>query len=175
MTRSRLRNKFLRDPNDVNKVNYTKYRNYCTGLFRKEKKSYYNNLNMKLLNDNKTFWKLVKPLFSEKHFCSSKIMLVEDGEIISDDIDVARKFNDYFSNVVKDLNIEGYKIDYSFNSELDHISNVIDKFKNHPSIQKIKENVKIQSKFHFENVNTLVIEKHISSLDKRKPTTFKNK
>ena len=174
MTRSRLRNKFLRNPNEVNKVNYTKYRNYCTGLFRKEKKSYYNNLNMKLLNDNKKFWKLVKPLFSEKHFCSSKITLVEDGEIISDDIDVARKFNDYFSNVVKDLNIEGYEIDYSFNSELGHISNVIDKFKNHPSIQKIKENVKIQSKFHFENVNTLVVEKHISSLDKRKPTTFKN-
>ena len=37
MTRSRLRNKFRKNPNEVNKVNYTKYRNYCTGLFRKEK------------------------------------------------------------------------------------------------------------------------------------------
>ena len=174
MTRSRLKNKFIKNPNEMNKVNYTKYRNYCTGLFRKEKKSYYNNLNIRSLNDHKKFWKLVKPLFSEKHFCSSKIILVEDGEIISGDIDVARKFNNYFSNVVKDLNIEGYEIDYSFNYELDDVSNIIEKFKKHPSIQKIKENVKIQAKFNFENINTLVVEEHISSLDKRKPTTFKN-
>ena len=36
MNRSRLRNKFLMNPNNTN--NYTKYRNYCTKLF-KEKKS----------------------------------------------------------------------------------------------------------------------------------------
>ena len=38
MNRSRLRNKFLKNPTDENRNNYTKYRNYCTGLFRKEKK-----------------------------------------------------------------------------------------------------------------------------------------
>ena len=174
MTRSRLRNKFLKNPNDINRVNYTKYRNYCTGLFRKEKKSYYNNLNTKLINDNKKFWKTVKPLFSEKHFCSSKITLLEGDEIISDDQEVATKFNDYFSNVVKNLNIEGFDIDYCYNPELDKISNIVEKFKNHPSIQKIKENVKVDAKFHFENVSELTAEKIISSLDKRKPTTLNN-
>ena len=39
MTRSRLRNKFIKNPTPENKSNYTKYRNYCTGLFRKVKKS----------------------------------------------------------------------------------------------------------------------------------------
>ena len=39
MNRSRLRNKCLMNPNNINKLNYTKYRNYCTQLFKKEKKS----------------------------------------------------------------------------------------------------------------------------------------
>ena len=174
MTRSRLRNKFLKNPNDINRINYTKYRNYCTGLFRKEKKLYYNNLNMKLINDNKHFWKIVKPLFSEKHFGSSKITLLEDDEIISEDQQVAKKFNDYFSNVVKNLNIQGFDTEYCYNPELDKISNLIEKFKNHPSIQKIKENTKIEIKFNFENVTVPIVEKLISSLDKRKPTTVNN-
>ena len=37
MTRSRLRNKFIKNPTQENKINYTKFRNYCTGLSRKEK------------------------------------------------------------------------------------------------------------------------------------------
>ena len=37
MTRTRLRNKFIRSPNKVNKLKYTKYCNYCTKLFRLEK------------------------------------------------------------------------------------------------------------------------------------------
>ena len=40
MTRSRLRNKFVKNPSHKNQVTYTRYRNYCTGLFRKEKKSF---------------------------------------------------------------------------------------------------------------------------------------
>ena len=38
MNRSRLRNKFLKNPTDESRSNYAKYRNYCTGPFRKEKK-----------------------------------------------------------------------------------------------------------------------------------------
>ena len=127
MNRSRLRNKFLRNPTDVNKSAYAKYRNYCTGLFRKEKKLYYNNLNVNLITDNKKFWKTVTPLFSEKHFCANKITLLEGDEIISEDAEVARKFNNYFSNVVDNLNIEGFKTDYIFKPELDNISNIIEK------------------------------------------------
>ena len=75
MTRSRLRNKYMKNPNHENKSNYTNYRNYCTRLFRKEKKQYYNNLDINLITDNKKFWKTVKPLFSDKHFSSNKITL----------------------------------------------------------------------------------------------------
>ena len=66
MTRTRLRNKFLRDPSSSNRANYKKQRNFCVSLLRNTKRNYYNNLDLKLITDNKLFWKTIKPLFSDK-------------------------------------------------------------------------------------------------------------
>ena len=41
MQRTRFRNKFLKNPNDQNKLLYNKQRNYCVSLLRKEKKEYF--------------------------------------------------------------------------------------------------------------------------------------
>ena len=40
MTRTRLRNKFLSRPNSFNENNYKKFRNYCTSLVRKKRRSF---------------------------------------------------------------------------------------------------------------------------------------
>ena len=175
MTRSRLRNRYIKNPTPENKINYTKYRNYCTGLFRKGKKSYYNNLDIKRITDNRQFWKTVGPLFSDKHFSSQKITLVEEGEIISNDGVVAETFNNYFANIVKTLNIEGFDANNYINDpKLDHISNIVQKFNTHASILKIKEHVKIAEPFNLKPVDETIINAKIGSLDKRKPTTYKN-
>ena len=63
------------------------------------------NLEAKLITDNKKFWKSVKPLFSDKITVKEIINLTENGEILSSDTDIADTFNDYFSNVVQNLNI----------------------------------------------------------------------
>ena len=68
MTRSRLRNKIFKSPISANELTYKRYRNFCTRLVRKEKKTYYSTLYPKLITDNKKFWKTVKPLFSENVF-----------------------------------------------------------------------------------------------------------
>ena len=73
MQRSELRNRL----NKLNTIeasdNYRKQRNYCTSLLRKTKKSYFKNLNPSDISDKK-FWKIVKPLFSDKRaLTSSKI------------------------------------------------------------------------------------------------------
>ena len=58
---------------------------------------------MKNITDNKTFWKTVKP-FTSKNVCfSDKILIEEDGEIISEDLQLCEKFSDYFENIVNDL------------------------------------------------------------------------
>ena len=170
MTRSRLRNKFLKNPSIANKMNYTKYRNYCTGLFKKEKKAFYDNLDTKSITDNRKFWKTVKPLFSDKHITNNKITLLEGEEIISDNFEIAEALNAFFTNVVENLDIQGCNTsDYSADSELDNTYNIIEKFKNHPSILKIKENVQVETKFHFDEVNEPGIKDKINSLDKKSP------
>ena len=175
MTRSRLRNKFLKSPSHDNEYNYKKQRNYCTSLFRKEKKKFYDNIDISLITDNKKFWQSVKPLFSEKHFSNNKITLIEGDDIISNDREVAETFNWYFANVVENLDIEGFiTCDYSYVPEIDYISNIIEKFKNHPSILRIKEKVEIDESFLFSPVDETVIRDKIGSLDKRKPTTYNN-
>ena len=56
-------------------------------------------------NDNKKFWKIVKPIFTNKGSKSSKIILVENEEILSDTAKISEIMNDYFVNVTKDLDI----------------------------------------------------------------------
>ena len=87
-------------------------------MIRKEKKSFFSNLNTKDINDNKTFWKTVKPLFTEKVKINSKITLIEEKiiskqgeeniieeETISDDQKIAEVFNDFFINIAPNLKI----------------------------------------------------------------------
>ena len=175
MTRSRLRNKFLKNPNEINKNNYNKHRNYCVNLLRREKKKYYNNIDLKRITDNKQFWKTIKPLFSEKHNICRKITLIDDDdEIISNDIEVAEIMNEFFSNAVTNLDIIGYHTDSHSNITNDNIINVINKFKDHPSILKIKERVEIIDKFSFSICSEDDIEMEIHKLNINKPTTFNN-
>ena len=63
MTRSRLRNKYLKHKTEENRLLYTQQRNKCVSLLRKTKINYYGNLNEKDITDNKKFWKTVKPFF----------------------------------------------------------------------------------------------------------------
>ena len=61
MTRSRLRNKFLKTKSQECKQAYNKQRNLCVTMVRKAKKNYFNNLNVRNITDNKQFCKFVKP------------------------------------------------------------------------------------------------------------------
>ena len=47
MTRTRLRNNFLKDKSKENKRKYSKQHNYCVSLLRKSKSEYFGNLNEK--------------------------------------------------------------------------------------------------------------------------------
>ena len=60
---SKLKNQYNKNPTELNKSNYKKQRNLCVSLLTKEKKKYYNNLDLKIFNDNKNFWQHIKPLF----------------------------------------------------------------------------------------------------------------
>ena len=88
MDRNRLRNKYLRNKSEETKKAYNKQRNYVVSLLRKSKREYYNSLDIKKIIDNKMFWKTVKPLFSDKLTSNNKIILIENGTILSEEDEI---------------------------------------------------------------------------------------
>ena len=60
------------------------------------------------MTDNTVFWKIVKPKISDKVKICSKITLVEDDKILSQDAEIAKTFNEYFINtpILKTINQE---------------------------------------------------------------------
>ena len=90
-------------------------------------------------------------------------------------MDVAEIMNTYFSSAVQDLQIEGYtETPCSPSIDSDPISKIIVKFKDHPSVLKIKEREIEQESFRPSTVNEKVISDGINSLNKNKPTSFNN-
>ena len=164
MTRTRLKNKFRKEDTEENKKAYNKQRNYCLKLVRKTKKDFYNNLDVKKITDNKQFWKTVKPFFSNKVINNEKITLIENEEVISDDQSIANKFSNFYASVVENLGIENENM--KLNDE--DIETVVENFKNHPSILKIKEHYNSDSKFSFSPVNVTDVLKEIDALDASK-------
>ena len=100
MTRSRLKRISNEHPTHEKIEAFKKYRNFCVSLLRKEKKKFYNGLDISIMSDNKKFWKYIEPLFSGKSKSKSKITLIKGDEIISEEQQVAETLNDYFINAV---------------------------------------------------------------------------
>ena len=71
--------------------------NRCVKLVRSAKKAHYSNLSIKDVNDNKNFWKIVKPLFSEKVNMHENITLIENNNIISSETEIAEKLNAFLA------------------------------------------------------------------------------
>ena len=141
MVRTRLRNKFLKSKTNESREAYKKQRNYCVSLLRETKRCFYENLNPEFISDNKKFWMQVKPFFSDKTPPNSKIML-EGEEIISDSSKCAELVNNFFSDAAINLDI-----DRELHTEIvpdginDPVTKAIVKYKCHPSIIKIEEQV----------------------------------
>ena len=79
-----LRNKFKNSKTYTNRIAYNKQCNYCASLTQKSKKTYFNNLQILDVTDNKTFWRKGKPLFPEKVNLQAIITLVEKGNVLND-------------------------------------------------------------------------------------------
>ena len=168
MTRTRLRNRSLKEPTEMNRLAYKKQRNYCVSLMCQSKKQYYDSLNVNHLTDNKNFWRIVKPNFSNKILRTNKVILRDGGKIISDTEKVADTFNKFFVNIGKALKIDQ---DKQFLVEpkdvFDPVLKAIKKYSAHPSILRIKDKMN-NNVFSFRKVTYEEILIEINSLDTSK-------
>ena len=58
---------------------HKKRKNFCSKLYKKGRKKYFDTFDVNKITDNKAFWKNFQPLFSEKRKFANKIN-VEDSE-----------------------------------------------------------------------------------------------
>ena len=165
----------LQNSSNEIKIRYKKQKKFCSRLYKTERKKFYSKLDIKNFTDNKQFWKTMKPFLSDKCNNASKISLVHKNNVISEDQELANTFNDFFEHAVDNLGIKEYASDENMNLISDDpIDNVILKYKNHPSIIMINQNVSFESKFNFQVVNENDIKQEVSNLNSKKTGTFGN-
>ena len=145
MQRTKLRNKFLKDPSAENKFSYNKQRNWCVSLLRKEKKKYFANFETK---------------------SREKFTLIENENLVSDDAEVANCLNNFFSNIAKNLEIPKYDVedDLHLNMNSHPTLKAVFKYKNHPSIISIRRFRHQVSNFNFSCIDKNTVLKEIRGL-----------
>ena len=169
MLRTRRRNIYLKQRTETTKVAYNRQRNECVSILKQSKKSYFERLDTKFVKDNKKFWKRISPLFSNKIKSKEKITLVENDEIISSDIEVAKTFQNFFSSIVKNLNIQRDEAHLSKTTQENPVLACIEKFSKHPSIVSIKKRMETTSnKFSFKYDDRKKFLTEIENLNSRK-------
>ena len=109
-------------------------------ILPKNKRDYFDNLNNKIVTDNRKFWKTVSPLFSKKAFHRECITLKESNKTITNNAELAGTFKTFFSKIVPNLNIDSNLGDNITNpNSTDPVFCAIQKYEKHASILKIKE------------------------------------
>ena len=173
MRRSALRNKYLKDKSDESYKEFKKQKNYTQRLAKRERTKYFANLDLHNYTDNIRFWNTVKPMFSNTNIGSNNITLVEKGEVITDDQELAETFNSFFIDAVSSLSIEENKalLDDESN-ETGPVRKAIKKYQYHPSIINIKKHIQVTEKFSFWDVDADEIKIEIENLNSKKSGTF---
>ena len=69
MGRSELKRKYVKNKAGENLKSYKEQRDFCSELYKKERKKYYKKLDLNNVTNNKKFWK------TGNHFCLKKLPL----------------------------------------------------------------------------------------------------
>ena len=114
MKRFKLRNKFLKSRNLSERKNYASQRNLCKRLLKNTKRTYFNNLDMWKVTDNRTFRKTVVPLFSNK-FSKSELKIPNISDYKLDNTnDPLKEALRYFENHLSITNTKSRSFDTNF-------------------------------------------------------------
>ena len=89
----------------------------------------------KKICDNKTFWKIIKPMLSKKIKSNERITLIENDEIIKTEKGTAKVLDAFFSNIVQNLDIQQNNVDDPICENInDPLMKAIVRYRNHPNI-----------------------------------------
>ena len=157
MLRSMLKNNFNKQSSDENWDSYKKQRNFHGKLLHQTKETYFSDIDIKSISDNKKILENHKIIFSNKGLSTDNMMLVEDIEIVREKQIIAYIMNNYCANITTHLKLKPTKIDPKVNLE-----SITDIFQNHESVQRIELiNFQYKSNLKFNSVSELGVKKEI--------------
>ena len=151
-TRSKLRNKLIKNPTEVNEKLYERQRNKCVLIRKKSIKQYFSNITSKGTVTNREFWKTMKPFLTNKGCLDNcDIMHRGDNKMITDDKCLAKLFNEHYINIVERSSGSKPEKMVCHNEDFDILHNIIKKYENHTSIIKIKNFMSMKSHLNSNN------------------------
>ena len=173
MVRSRLKSKYQKTKAKNDRINYQKQRNLCKKIRDSAIKSDFEKSFADIKDSSKKFYDIIKPYLSNKgSLVTSDIKLVESNNIVTNDLDMANIFNNYYTNIVEYTTGTAPKSladTLPPLTPLDRIINEIKvKFKNHPSIANIRQNCTNISSFTFQEVSVNEVEHVLKSINPKK-------
>ena len=110
---------------------------------------------------------------SDKVTTFPQMLLVENGEIISDESKVANSYSNFFENAIHSLGIKTNEYSNNNYSLKNSVEIAIKKYEQHPSINLAKENITNNESFHSLPTKKESILKEIMNFDNKK-WNFKN-
>ena len=169
MLPSRLKNNCNKSRKTEHWEAFRRQRNLCVTLFRMEKRSFYNKLNISDITDNKKFWKTVKPAFSEKGPSKSKTTVIEYDTVISNDKKVAEAMNDYILSIIDSLCLkENSEVTISTEGVSNPIEWAFIKYSKGPKITRIRSSV--QKMTNFLKFQAVSLEQMNTEIERFDPT-----
>lgn len=172
MIRSALKSKYNKNKNNFNRANFKRQRNLCVSLRKKAIKEDFEKTCSNLKNDSKNFFSKIKPYLTDKGALgSTDITLNENGKLISNEEELVEILNDFYINIIKYCsgNPSSDVTDHLINKSSDEVIDfIIDEYKHHPSIIKIKESGILCNKFSFKHVTEDEVYNILISLNPKK-------
>ena len=164
-TRSKLRNKLIKNPTGVNEQLYKRQRNKFVLIRKKSIKQYFSNITSKGKVTNREFWKIMKPFLTNKGCLDNcDIVLRSDNKMITDDKRLAKLFNEHYINIVeRSSGLKPEKI-VCHSEDSDKrivLHNIIKKYENYCSIIEIKNYMSVKSRL--SSNNTLASARQVTS------------
>ena len=98
-----LYKKYIKSRSNEAKQKYIVYRNKLKTILKKAEKDYYHNKFTTLQGNIRSTWKLINSMICDKNKSSIVENFIKDDKQISDSVEIANYFNDYFTSVGSNL------------------------------------------------------------------------
>ena len=159
-----LRRRYYRSKTSHDWHLFRKQRNYVNSLKRVSIRNYFQN-KCTISSNSRDFWKTISPFICNRDRSNCNISLLENDHIVSNPLQVANIFNDFFINVTKGQ------------SEPDEISNmsteqIVEYYDEHQSVSLIKDQKLGHNVFSFQNVDHTQVLKRLKALNVNKSVGY---